>query len=190
MEISLTPFSWVLGATLSGSGGSHTYYKPSSSAMTLSGDTWSIRYGDGSSASGNVYSDSVKVGGTMVKNQAVESANKASASFINGAGDGLLGLAFDVLNTGMSIMLSLQLSILTDLECSSTHKTKHLLHHSHQTRSPPSSLHRQPQSRSTGHLQLRLHRPLRLHRLHRLHPRRQLPRLLGLHAQRHRHRFR
>lgn len=71
--------------------------------MTLSGDTWSIRYADDSSASGNVYSDSVNVGGTMVKNQAVESATNASASFINGAGDGLLGLAFDVLNTGMSV---------------------------------------------------------------------------------------
>lgn len=78
----------------------HTLYNPSTSGKLDSGETWSISYGDGSSASGNVYIDKVVVGGTTVTSQAVEAAETISAEFqSDAASDGLLGLAFDSINT-------------------------------------------------------------------------------------------
>ena len=66
---------------------SHTF-EPSS------GQTWNITYGDGSSASGNVGTDVVNIGGIQIANQAVEMAKKLSPSFEQQEGDGLMGLAF------------------------------------------------------------------------------------------------
>lgn len=79
-----------------------TIYNPSSSSTSsrLSGATWSISYGDGSSSSGIVYTDKVSVGGLSVASQAVEVAQKVSSSFTSESTiDGLLGLAFSSLNT-------------------------------------------------------------------------------------------
>lgn len=77
-------------------------YNPSqsSTSQALNGETWSITYGDGSSSSGNVYTDTVSVGSTSVPGQAVELAKKVSAQFQSDtASDGLLGLAFSNINT-------------------------------------------------------------------------------------------
>lgn len=89
--------TWVLGQKVAT--GSHTGYSPSSSAQQVSGSTWKIQYGDGSTASGDVFTDTITVGGTTVDSQAIERATTAAAAFTSGAEDGLLGLAFDSINT-------------------------------------------------------------------------------------------
>jgi Eukaryotic aspartyl protease len=94
---------WVFSTELSSSESSgHTSYNPSksSTAIELQGYTWNITYGDGSSSSGNVYTDTVTVGGVSVTGQAVELAEEISEQFIEDTGsDGLLGLAFSSINT-------------------------------------------------------------------------------------------
>lgn len=83
-------------------GATHTIFDPTQSSTfnNVSGSTWSISYGDQSTASGTVGTDNVTIGGLTIKNQAVELANKLSAQFIQDSGSsGLLGLAFGQLNT-------------------------------------------------------------------------------------------
>lgn len=80
----------------------HDVYDPQKSTTfsLLEGHAWQIRYGDGSSARGNVGTDSVEIGGVTVANQAVELATQVSQSFVEDkALDGLLGLAFSTINT-------------------------------------------------------------------------------------------
>ncbi|KAH6954810.1 aspartic peptidase domain-containing protein [Fusarium avenaceum] len=92
---------WVFSTETSGSSG-HDEYNPakSSTAKKLSGATWSISYGDGSTSSGDVYKDKVSIGGLAVASQAVESAQKVSDEFEQETGlDGLLGLGFSSINT-------------------------------------------------------------------------------------------
>lgn len=76
----------------------HTVYSNTTAAK--SGYSWSITYGDGSGASGLVYSDKVKVGSVTATSQAVEAATSVSSAFLSDtANDGLLGLAFSSINT-------------------------------------------------------------------------------------------
>ncbi|KAF8315723.1 acid protease [Clavulina sp. PMI_390] len=94
-------WSSLLPSSVSKTG--HTVYNPtkSTTAKKDSGLTWNISYGDGSSASGSVYSDTITLGGNLsVPNQAVEVAQKLSSAFTSENGsDGLLGLAFPAINT-------------------------------------------------------------------------------------------
>uniref|UniRef100_A0A0D6R3Y9 Peptidase A1 domain-containing protein n=1 Tax=Araucaria cunninghamii TaxID=56994 RepID=A0A0D6R3Y9_ARACU len=94
---------WVFSSELPASQSSgHSIYNParSSTSKKLSGYTWNITYGDGSGASGDVYTDTVNVGGTTVTGQAVEAAQQISAQFQQDTdNDGLLGLAFSTINT-------------------------------------------------------------------------------------------
>lgn len=83
----------------------------------MSGASWSIQYADGSGSSGTVGTDTVVIGGTTVDAQAVEIADKASAQFVSGANDGLVGLSFGSINTGkslFSIVLDRPARIFTD----------------------------------------------------------------------------
>ncbi|KAL2009891.1 hypothetical protein VTN00DRAFT_5698 [Thermoascus crustaceus] len=73
--------------------------KKSSTFKPSSGSSWKIAYGDQSSASGTVGTDTVNIGGLVIKNQAIELADTMSTQFVRGAGDGLLGLAFGNINT-------------------------------------------------------------------------------------------
>ena len=87
--------------------GNHLLYDPgmSDSAQRMPGLSWSITYADGSSASGNVYNDTVDVGGAAVLLQPVELAQQVSDEFVTGRVDGVLGLAFRSLNQGMSSLM-------------------------------------------------------------------------------------
>ncbi|KAF8314874.1 aspartic peptidase domain-containing protein [Cantharellus anzutake] len=81
---------------------SHRVYDPrkSSTARSMPGMTWKISYGDGSNASGIVYSDVLTFNKLTVPNQAIEAADRLSPTFLSENGsDGLLGLAFPILNT-------------------------------------------------------------------------------------------
>ncbi|CDM30996.1 hypothetical protein DTO013E5_361 [Penicillium roqueforti] len=92
---------WVFSSELTSSQQSgHDVYNVGSSGTKLSGASWSISYGDGSSASGDVYKDTVTVGGVKATGQAVEAAKKISSQFLQDKNnDGLLGLAFSSINT-------------------------------------------------------------------------------------------
>jgi len=93
---------WVWSSELRANVAGHTIYTPgsSSTAKTVSGATWNISYGDGSSASGNVFTDTVKIGSMTIPSQAIELAEKLSPSFLQeGGSDGLLGLAWPAINT-------------------------------------------------------------------------------------------
>ncbi|KAI8626938.1 eukaryotic aspartyl protease [Xylariaceae sp. FL1651] len=95
---------WVFSSSLSKSlQNGHNIYNSSESSTSkdLTGKTWQIQYGDGSSASGTCVSDVLNVGGLSIQNQTVELATKLSTQFAQGTGDGLLGLAFGTINTVM-----------------------------------------------------------------------------------------
>ncbi|EKV07277.1 Aspartic endopeptidase (AP1), putative [Penicillium digitatum] len=79
----------------------HTVLDPtkSSTFKKRDGSTWKIKYNDGSLASGTVGNDNVDIGGLVVEGQAIEIADVLSDQFVQGAGDGLLGLAFSNINT-------------------------------------------------------------------------------------------
>lgn len=94
---------WVFSSELSAAETKgHDIYDPSKSdtSKELKGYTWQITYGDGSGASGDVYTDDVEVGGIVVKGQAVELASNISEQFSQDTtNDGLLGLSFSSINT-------------------------------------------------------------------------------------------
>jgi hypothetical protein len=84
--------------------GQHTAFDPKKSPTfkAVQGAQWKISYGDGSGAAGVVGKDTVTIGGVTFDNQAVELANQVSQSFVEDTNtDGLVGLAFSNLNTGM-----------------------------------------------------------------------------------------
>ena len=105
MLFNLTECRWVFSTELGSAGAGHTVYDPASSttATLLNGATWNITYADGSSASGNVYLDTVAIDNVTIVKQAVELAEQVSSSFQADTNlDGLLGLAFSSINTGES----------------------------------------------------------------------------------------
>ena len=94
---------WVFNSQLSAaSTQGHTVYDPtqSSNFKMINGASFSISYGDGSGAAGNVGTDTVVIGGATVTEQAIELATAVSQSFVQDtANNGLVGLAFSKLNT-------------------------------------------------------------------------------------------
>lgn len=72
-------------------------YSPeaSNTSRLQEGQTWSIRYGDGSGAAGVVYTDRVAIGVTSFDRQAVETARGVSGMFTRDSfSSGILGLGF------------------------------------------------------------------------------------------------
>lgn len=94
---------WVFNTQLAAASQTgHTLYDPkkSTSLKMISGATFSISYGDGSGAAGNVGTDTVNIGGATVTEQAIEMATAVSQSFVQDTNNnGLVGLAFSKLNT-------------------------------------------------------------------------------------------
>ncbi|KAI5116280.1 hypothetical protein M0805_009931 [Coniferiporia weirii] len=81
------------GSTCSG----HTKYTPSSSSTSKDvGKSFSLAYGDGSTVTGEQYSDTVTLGGLTATGQRVGAASKYSEGFESSEfpPDGLLGMAF------------------------------------------------------------------------------------------------
>ncbi|RFU75768.1 aspartic ase [Trichoderma arundinaceum] len=77
-------------------------YNPNASntSVRLNGQSWLIRYGDGSSANGIVYKDRVQIGNTFFDQQAVESATQISEEISDDTfSSGLLGAAASSANT-------------------------------------------------------------------------------------------
>ncbi|KUI68913.1 hypothetical protein VM1G_04582 [Cytospora mali] len=94
---------WVFSTELdAASTTGHTVYNPkkSTTLKMIQGATFSISYGDGSGAAGNVGTDTVNIGGATVTSQAVELATTVAASFVEDTNsNGLVGLAYSKLNT-------------------------------------------------------------------------------------------
>lgn len=93
---------WVISTELPASAQeNHSAFDPSKSTTfsELEGYSWKIQYGDDSSASGDVGTDAVTIGGLTIPKQSVELAKKISDQFAQSSGDGLLGLAWSKINT-------------------------------------------------------------------------------------------
>ncbi|KAI0018711.1 endothiapepsin [Xylariomycetidae sp. FL0641] len=93
---------WVFSTDMpEGESQGQAQYNPKkSSTSSQTNSTWRISYGDGSTAKGGVYTDTVSVGGVSVGAQAIEAAKQVSQQFtIDENNDGLLGLAFSSINT-------------------------------------------------------------------------------------------
>lgn len=94
---------WVFNTGLSAAQSTgHTLFDATKSTTftKLTGQTFSVSYGDGSAVSGTVGTDTVNIGGASVAKQAVELATKVSSSFVSDtASNGLVGLAYSKLNT-------------------------------------------------------------------------------------------
>lgn len=94
---------WVFNTQLaSASQSGHTIFNPqqSSTFKLMQGASFSISYGDGSGAAGNVGTDTVNIGGASVTSQAIELATAVSSTFVHDTqSNGLVGLAFSKLNT-------------------------------------------------------------------------------------------
>ncbi|KAF5859364.1 hypothetical protein ETB97_002924 [Aspergillus alliaceus] len=94
---------WVMNSLLPAAAQKdRTVYNPSNSSTykKMEGATFNISYGDASYAYGGVGTDTVNVGGAVVKNQAIGIPDTVSDAFIEDTtSSGLVGLGFSSLNT-------------------------------------------------------------------------------------------
>ncbi|KAL0092305.1 secreted aspartyl protease [Phycomyces blakesleeanus] len=95
---------WFASTLCTNCGSTQTKFDSTKSSTYVSSTkTWSISYGDGSSASGVVGFDTVNLGGLSITGQGIELAKKEAAAFQSGPIDGLLGLAFDTIITATGV---------------------------------------------------------------------------------------
>ncbi|KAI0712498.1 acid protease [Earliella scabrosa] len=89
---------WVPASSCT-SCGSHAKYNPSkSSQSSKKSGSFSISYGDGSTASGTPYTDTVTVGGVTVTGQYLAAVSRESSEFVSDPADGLLGLGLPAIS--------------------------------------------------------------------------------------------
>lgn len=91
---------WVPSSSCSSSACSSKskYRASSSSTSSRKSGTFEIEYGDGSTVSGPVYTDSVSVAGVSVTKQYFSPVTTLSSSFSDDPIDGILGLAFPAIS--------------------------------------------------------------------------------------------
>jgi len=85
------------GPSCDSSCSNHTIYDPSASSTSADiGQTFQLAYGDGSTVSGEQYTDVVSIAGLSASNQTLGAANTYSSEFESPGypADGLMGLAF------------------------------------------------------------------------------------------------
>ncbi|KAG1442111.1 hypothetical protein G6F56_011202 [Rhizopus delemar] len=91
---------WFASSLCTNCGSSQTKYNPNESeTYSRDGRSWSISYGDGSSANGILGTDTVTLGGLKIRDQTIELAKREASAFQTGPSDGLLGLGFDSITT-------------------------------------------------------------------------------------------
>ncbi|KAG9122595.1 Type I transmembrane sorting receptor [Ceratobasidium sp. 392] len=92
---------WVPSSTCTSSGCSphKKYTATSSSTGKKQTGTFSISYGDGSTASGPIYTDTVTVAGLSATNQYFSPVTSESSSFSSDPEDGIMGLAFSSISS-------------------------------------------------------------------------------------------
>ncbi|KAG8700363.1 Type I transmembrane sorting receptor [Ceratobasidium sp. 395] len=92
---------WVPSSSCTSSGCStHSKFNSAkSSTSSKKSGTFSISYGDGSTASGPIYSDTVTVAGLSVTGQYFSPVTSESSSFSSDPSDGIMGLAFSSISS-------------------------------------------------------------------------------------------
>ncbi|KAI0916959.1 hypothetical protein AcW2_007216 [Taiwanofungus camphoratus] len=85
---------WVSSPSCNDCSSNDTYNPSSSSTSQEQSGTFQISYGDGSSASGPIYQDTVSVAGAAVKGQTFSAVTKESEQFRQNSIDGIMGMAF------------------------------------------------------------------------------------------------
>ncbi|EKM60385.1 uncharacterized protein PHACADRAFT_246265 [Phanerochaete carnosa HHB-10118-sp] len=91
---------WVPSSSCTSStcSGKHKYQASSSSTSSKKSGTFSIEYGDGSTVSGPVYTDTVTVAGLIATSQYFSPVTTLSSEFQGDPADGILGLAFPAIS--------------------------------------------------------------------------------------------
>ncbi|KAG8719407.1 Type I transmembrane sorting receptor, partial [Ceratobasidium sp. 423] len=77
----------------------YTVSSSSTAKEVATAQEFSISYGDGSTASGPVYTDTVFAGGLSATNQSFSAVTSESSSFSEDPSDGIMGLAFSSIST-------------------------------------------------------------------------------------------
>ncbi|KAI5307596.1 Type I transmembrane sorting receptor, partial [Ascosphaera atra] len=95
----------------------HTYYKPGKHAQKIENGTWDISYSDNDFCFGDVWLDSVTIGGLTYDKQGVEAAKIASPGLVaDRDSDGILGLSFSDENTAIPKQKNFFANIIDELE--------------------------------------------------------------------------
>ncbi|KAH9833019.1 aspartic peptidase domain-containing protein [Rhodofomes roseus] len=89
---------WVPSSSCSGCDAEHSYSASESSTSEEQSGTFKIEYGDGSEASGPIYTDDVSVAGVAVTGQTLSAVTSESGDLVGDAADGLMGMAFPALS--------------------------------------------------------------------------------------------
>jgi cathepsin D len=92
---------WVPASTCKTTGcSSHNKFNTAkSSTLKKASGTFSISYGDGSTASGPIYKDTVTVAGVTATGQALSAVTSESDSFSSDPSDGIMGLSYGTISS-------------------------------------------------------------------------------------------